>query len=170
MKAKKKKLIKQEYKPEHIPENCEPESTEEITPVPIPHKSAYTALSFILPAAVMGIMFAFHNVYPFGDTQIMVTDFWQQYYPFLSDFWHKVRGGTFAPWSWTLGAGGDYVSMVAYYMASPLNLLAVLAPHAYLREALTVILLVKIGLAGLFADFRVNERARHLLPDHGVHA
>jgi uncharacterized membrane protein YfhO/putative flippase GtrA len=95
-------------------------------------------------------MFAFHWVYPFGNRQILLTDFWQQYYPFLSDFWHKVRGGTLASWSWTLGAGSDYISMIAYYMASPLNFLAVLAPHAFLREALTFILVLKIGFAGLF--------------------
>jgi len=129
------------------------EQPEEIITAPIPHNSACTALSFILPAAIMGTMFAYHRVYPFGDTQIMVTDFWQQYYPFLSDFWHKIRGGSFAPWSWTFGAGSDYISMLAYYMASPLNLLAVLAPHAFMREALTVVLILKIGLAGLFTGF-----------------
>ena len=123
---------------------------EEIISAPIPHKGMYTALSFLLPAAYMVIMFAFHWVYPFGNRQILVTDFWQQYYSFLSDFWHKVRGGTFAPWSWTLGAGIDYISMIAYYMASPLNFLAVLFPHALLREALTYILVLKIGFAGLF--------------------
>ena len=116
----------------------------------------------------MVIMFAFHWVYPFGSRQILLTDFWQQYYPFLSDFWHKARGGTLAPWSWTLGAGSDYVSMIAYYMASPLNFLAVLAPHAFLREALTVILIVKIGFAGLFMEmflrytFRQSGRDRLL--------
>jgi len=137
MKAKKKKH-KKLIKPE------------EIIPEPIPYKRAYTALSFLLPVAYMAIIFALHRVYPFGNRQILVTDFWQQYYSFLSDFWHKVRGGTFAPWSWTLGGGSDYISMLAYYMASPLNLLTVLAPHAFLREALTVILILKIGFAGLF--------------------
>jgi uncharacterized membrane protein YfhO/putative flippase GtrA len=123
---------------------------EEIIPEPIPHKKLYTALSFLLPVAYMAIIFALHRVYPFGNRQILVTDFWQQYYAFLSDFWHKVRGGTLAPWSWTPGTGSDYISLIAYYMASPLNLLTVLAPHAYLREALTVILVLKIGFAGLF--------------------
>jgi len=125
-------------------------TSEEIISEPILHKKLYTALSFLLPAAYMVIMFAFHWVYPFGGRQILVTDFWQQYYSFLSDFWHKVRGGTLAPWSWTLGAGIDYISMIAYYMASPLNFLAVLVPHAFLREALTYILVLKIGFAGLF--------------------
>jgi uncharacterized membrane protein YfhO len=123
---------------------------EEIMPGSIPHKIVYTALSFLLPVAFMAIIFANYRVYPFGNRQILVTDFWQQYYPFLSDFWHKVRGSKFAPWSWTLGTGSDYISMYAYYMASPLNFLAVLAPHAFLREALTVILILKIGFAGLF--------------------
>jgi len=141
MKVKKKKRKK--------PEDSE-NNIEKITPDLFPHKTAYTALSFILPAVIMGIWFAIRRVYPFGNRQILVTDFWQQYYPFFSDYWHKIREGVFAPWSWTLGAGSDYISLVAYYLASPLNLLTVLAPHALLRETLTVILLLKIGFAGLF--------------------
>lgn len=41
----------------------------------------------------------------------------------------------------------------AYYMASPFNFLIALFPHAYLREVLTVFVLLRIGLAGLFMSF-----------------
>jgi len=99
---------------------------------------------------ILGTAFALHGVYPFGDRQILVTDFWQQYYPFISDYWHKLRGGHSLIWSWTAGAGHDYVAHIAYYMASPFNLLAALFPHTLLREVLTFFLLVKIGCAGLF--------------------
>ena len=107
-------------------------------------------LSAIIPVLILGTAFALHNVYPFGDRQILITDFWQQYYAFISDYWHKIRNGNSLLWSWTAGAGHDYVAHIAYYMASPFNLLAVLFPHASLREVLTVFLLFKIGLAGLF--------------------
>jgi len=46
--------------------------------------------------------------------------------------------------------GHDYLVFIAYYLASPLNLLTVVVPFDWLREAVTIILLIKIGCAGLF--------------------
>ena len=114
------------------------------------YKRLYLALSFLVPFLILGTVFALLRVYPFGDRQILITDFWQQYYPFMSDYWHKLREGSSLIWSWTAGSGGNYLPLIAYYLASPLNFLIVLFPHAWLREVLTVILLIKIGCAGLF--------------------
>jgi uncharacterized membrane protein YfhO len=115
----------------------------------------------------MGAAFALNGVYPFGGNQIIIGDFWDQYYPFISDYWHKLHEGSSLLWSWTAGAGHDYLAHIAYFMASPFNLLAALAPHALLREALTAFLLVKLGLAGLFMSIYLRYLAkRHdlLLP------
>ena len=114
-------------------------------------ESKYFILSFVLPFIILGTAFALNKVYPFGDRQILIYDFWQQYYPFLSSFWHKLREGTLSPWSWT--AGAEYLALYAYYLASPLNLLTILTPHPLLRETLTLIILIKIGLAGLFMAY-----------------
>jgi len=46
--------------------------------------------------------------------------------------------------------GHDYMAFIAYYLASPLNLLTAITPYAWLREVLTFFLLIKIGCAGLF--------------------
>ena len=110
----------------------------------------YVVLSFVFPFVILGTLLALHKVYPFGGMQIFYQDFLHQYYQFFSSFWHKLRDGTGLIWSWTAGGGHDYVSLIAYYMASPLNLLALIAPHAWLRETLMLALLVKIGCAGLF--------------------
>jgi len=113
-------------------------------------KNKYLALSFIFPVVIMGTVFALHDVFPFGNRQILIHDFHQQLYPFFSGFWNKFREFAISPWSWNAGMGHDYVAFTAYYLASPLNLLAVIMPHAWLREVLTFILLIKIGCAGLF--------------------
>ena len=107
-------------------------------------------LSGIIPVLVMGTMFAISRVFPFGTRQILVTDLWQQYYPFISEYWHRIREGGSLRWSWTAAGGHDYVAHIAYYMASPFNLLAALFPHAWLREMLTLFLLFKLGFAGFF--------------------
>jgi len=112
-------------------------------------ENTYLALSFIFPAAILGTVFALHGVYPFGNKQIMVYDFYQAAYPDISGFWHKFREGALASWSWTAGLGHDYSSyLVAPFLS--LNLLTLIAPHEWLREMLTLTLLIKIGCAGLF--------------------
>jgi uncharacterized membrane protein YfhO len=109
----------------------------------------YLALSFIFPMAILGTVYALNGVYPFGNMQILTHDFYHQDYPFFSGFWHKLRDGTVSLWSWTAGMGHDYASSLTIFL-NPLNLLALIAPHAWLREVLTLILLIKIGCAGLF--------------------
>ena len=131
-------------------------------------KHVYLALSFVFPFAIMGIAFALHGMYPFGNRLILRWDAVGQFYPFLSNFWHKFREGSLAPWSWTAGAGYDYVAFFAYYLASPLNLLAVLAPHAWLRETATLLLLIKIGCAGLFAGIFLRYTFRQYGPHCGM--
>jgi len=114
-------------------------------------------LSALIPFLLLGLTFALHNVYPFGDRQILVTDFWHQYYPFLSDHWHRLREGGSFLWSWRAGGGHDYLAHFAYYLASPLNFLIVLFPRQFLREVVTFFLLVKVGLSGLFMSLFLSR-------------
>jgi len=161
MKARKRKKQIQSNTPGKLNNKA---ITPEYAPADIGAK--YLALSFFLPFAILGTAFALHKVFPFGNRQIIIYDFYHQYYPFLSSLWHKIRDGTLSTWSWTAGAGHDYAALFSYYMASPLNFLALLLPHAWLRETLTFILLLKIGCAGLFtAMFLRNTFKQQNLPD-----
>ncbi len=110
----------------------------------------FIILAFFVPFIIMGIAFAIYEVYPFGDKQILVTDFWQQYYPFFCNFQEKLREGSSMLWSWGAGLGTNYIALIAYYLASPLNLLLYFVPTEFLREALTVSLMIKVGCAGAF--------------------
>lgn len=113
-------------------------------------KQRFIIVAFFLPFLIMGIAYASFKVFPFGDQQILVTDFWQQYYPFFCDFQSKLQEGSSMLWSWGTGLGTNYVALISYYLASPMNLLLFLVPHEFLREALTVFLMAKIGCAGMF--------------------
>lgn len=107
-------------------------------------------LSFCIPMLLLAVGFVLQQVHPFGDRQILVTDFWHQYYPFLRLLHEKLRSGGSLLYTWESGMGTNFLSIFAYYAASPLNLLTVLVPESILREAVTVVLLLKIGCAGLF--------------------
>ena len=107
-------------------------------------------LSFCLPFLISGIALAIAGLYPFGDGQIMAHDGWHQYYPFFRAFREKLLTGGSLQYTWDVGAGTGYASLYAYYLASPLNLLAVLVPASLLRELFAFLTVLKLGLAGLF--------------------
>ncbi len=107
-------------------------------------------LSFIIPFLVMLYAFAQFEVYPFGDKQILVTDLWHQYFPFFREMQEKLKDFSSLLYSWHTGLGTNFLSIISYYGASPLNLLSIFFPMASSREVLTLFLMIKIGCAGLF--------------------
>ena len=107
-------------------------------------------LAFLLPFIFLGIGFAKQEIHPFGDQQFLVTDLWHQYYPFFQILQDKITSGGSLLYSWRSGLGTNFLAMMSYYAASPLNFLSFLIPKAYLREGLTVILMLKFSFAGFF--------------------
>ncbi len=88
----------------------------------------YLGLAFFIPFAMMFVCFAVAGVQPFGNNQILVTDLWHQYYPFLVDFHDKLQHGGSMLWTWRSGGGTNYIPLMAYYLASPLNFFSILVP------------------------------------------
>lgn len=113
-------------------------------------KYKFVLLAFLLPFLFMFVAFAIKGVSPFGSNQILVTDLWHQYYPFLVDFQYKLHTGGSLLWTWKTGAGTNFIALMSYYLCSPLNFLSVFIPSSWLREFLYVITCVKIGCAGAF--------------------
>ncbi len=44
------------------------------------------------------------------------------------------RSGSGLLYTWSIGMGMDYLGLISYYLASPLNLLSVLVPEGWLLE------------------------------------
>lgn len=114
-------------------------------------------MAFTVPFIIMFMAFAWLKIYPFGDRQILVVDAWNQYYPFLVELGRKLKGGESLLYCWRLGLGSDFASLIAYYLASPLNLLIVFFPADWLREAFTMFILIKAGLAGSSCAYALNK-------------
>ena len=107
-------------------------------------------LSFFIPAVIMTYAFSLNKIHPFGDQQILVVDLWHQYYPFFKVVREKlVTHGSFL-YSWENGLGTNFLSLISYYAASPLNWLSVFFDGDHIRDALTFILVMKIGFSGMF--------------------
>ena len=126
-------------------------NTESSTPLRRSYKERLPLLlSFCLPFLISGIILAFAGLYPFGGGQIMAHDGWHQYYPFFRAFREKLLTGGSLQYTWDVGAGTGYLSLFAYYLASPLNVLSLLVPASLLRELFAFLTVLKLGLAGLF--------------------
>ena len=113
--------------------------------------SLYFILAFVISAVIMSIAMAEEGIRPFkGNNQMLVVDLWHQYYPFFRVEREKLlTGGSFF-YSWQNGLGSNFISLISYYAMSPLNWLSVFWDGDHVREALTVILIMKIGFAGAF--------------------
>lgn len=114
-------------------------------------------IAFMVPFGILSLSFALLGIYPFGNRQVLVIDAWNQYYPFLVELNRKLRSGESLLYSWRLGMGSDFVSLMAYYLASPLNLLLILFPESILKEIFTLFILIKTGLAGSFCACALNR-------------
>ena len=110
----------------------------------------YIILAFMVPVLIVVLAFAVVGIYPFGDNQIAVIDMYHQYVPFLSELQNKLHEGGSLFYSWDGAGGYNFWNLIAYYGASPANILLMLFPENLIMEAVTVILLIKIGLAGSF--------------------
>ncbi len=122
----------------------------------------FLVLSFIVPFLILGYMFVRADIYPFGDRQVLYSDCKQQYLPFLKEFQRKLQSGDSMFYSWHSGMGTNFLAMIGYYISSPLNLLTLFVPIKYIREAMAVIIMTKVGLASLFtAVFLKNVYKRN---------
>lgn len=106
-------------------------------------------MAFFIPFVICVIICIGNGVYPFGDNCILHVDMYHQYCPFFTEFLNKLRTGGSLQYSWKLGLGSDFVSLYAYYLASPLNFLIVLCPKKYVIEFMTLLILLKIAAGGL---------------------
>ena len=110
----------------------------------------YLALAFLVPFVGMLFVMIISGYEPFGKYSMLYSDMYHQYYPFFVAFRKALLSGESLLYSWNVGMGMDYLGLISYYLASPLNLLSVLVPEAWLLEFFSLLMPVKLGLAGLF--------------------
>ena len=109
------------------------------------------ALAFGIPVGLMLIVMLIAGSEPFGgDVSMLYSDMYHQYFPFWVEFGRAIRNGEGLLWNWAAGMGMDYLSLISYYLASPLNLISALVPESLSLEVYSLLMPVKLGLASLF--------------------
>ena len=110
----------------------------------------YLTLAFALPCVGMLINMLIRGSEPFGSLTMLYSDMYHQYYPFFVAFRKALLSGDSLLYTWDIGMGMDYLGLISYYLASPLNLLSILVPESWLLEFYSLLMPVKLGFAGLF--------------------
>ena len=103
----------------------------------------FTFVGFLMVMIVKGLC-------PFGDSAMLYSDAYHQYYPFFLAFRRAIHSGESLLYSWDVGLGMDYLGLIAYYLASPLNLLSVILPESWMLPYFSLLVPLKLGLASMF--------------------
>lgn len=114
-------------------------------------------LAFLLPVVIMTIAFALVKVYPFGDQSAFIIDGVHQYLGFYEEMIHQLQTGSIFGYS-NHALGYSFYSLFTYYLTSPFNLLVLLLQlFMNINEAVTCVILVKIGLIGVCMTWYVKK-------------
>ena len=120
-------------------------------------KRNYLALAFAFPFLGMLFVMLISQYEPFGKYAILYSDMYHQYYPFFVEFRRALLSGESLLYNWSVGLGMDYLGLISYYLASPLNLLCVLVPEGWLLEFFSLLMPLRLGLAGLSFGYMLEK-------------
>lgn len=118
------------------------------------HKFRYL-LVFLIPIVLLLVnLLILKLMHPssdiFSSDQILVADLSSQYGSLFSYLKDVLSGDASIFYSFSKNLGGSMMSTFCYYLASPLNLLLMLVPKSHVVDMMFFLILVKIGLCGLF--------------------
>ena len=110
----------------------------------------YLAVAFLMPFVGLLLLRLICTVTYNGEYSMLYSDCYHQYYPFFVAYRKALLSGESLLYSWSVGMGLDYLGLISYYLASPLNLLSVLVPEGWLLGYFSLLMPVKLSLASFF--------------------
>lgn len=120
--------------------------------------AALLIFAFCIPVLLFICVMILCRITPFGDKTLLIWDADGQYSAFLAAARRIVTGQADPLYSLEKGAGSSLAGLIAYYMASPLNVLTILFAPGDVVSAFHGIVLVKIGLSGLTFMILLHRR------------
>lgn len=106
------------------------------------------ALGVLVPGLVFLCAAAMLRLWPFGGNVQTDPDLIHQYFPFAAELRRKLAGGELPFFSFSGGLGYNLWATIAYYAASPLNLLLALVPESGVCDFVMDMILFKCALCG----------------------
>ena len=117
----------------------------------------YLLIAFFIPVVSIMMIQLCGGYQPFGDRSMLYSDMYHQYYPFFVSFRRALLSGNSLLYNWDVGMGMEYLGLMSYYLASPLNLLSILVPEGWLLGYFSLLVPMKLGFASLFFAFMLKK-------------
>lgn len=123
-------------------------------------KNAIVLLAGVIPACFLLGVWITEKIGPFGGNSLTMVDSLHQYLPFFSDFYDKLKNEGSLFYTWNIGLGSNLLSVIAYYIACPINLLVVLFKQEHLYIAMSLFISIKIVLSGMTFAYYMKEKCK----------
>ena len=117
----------------------------------------FRLLSFLIPLLLFYLVFIIRKIYPFGNGTVLVLDLNAQYVYFFEALRDAIFGENSLIYSFERAMSGEFLGILAYYLASPLSFIVALFPKGNIQEAILLIILAKCGLCGLNANIYLTK-------------
>ena len=126
--------------------------------------ACFAIASLIVAGAVLA-GFVVLGIWPFGDHTLLIVDSIHQYLPFYSVMQRKLAGGDSLLYSFSGGFGFNFLSTIAYYLASPINLFMAFIPNGNVCDFMDFAILIKLALCGGAFAWKLSDEGKDsLLP------
>lgn len=117
-------------------------------------------LSFGVVAVFMLIVMIVANVAPFGTNAFTKVDSIHQYIPFMADYQSKLKEGGSFLYTWKVGGGINFMSLLLYYLASPLNLILIFFSKEGTTAAFSILVAFKIAFSAWAFTYMLSRRKK----------
>ena len=75
--------------------------------------------AFFIPLCLMWLIYIAMEVWPFGESSVLVLDLNGQYVYFFEELRHKIATGGSLMYSWSRALGGEFMGIYAYTSPAP---------------------------------------------------
>jgi len=130
-----------------------------------PKKRLLYLASGLIPCALLLAALACTGAIPFGEESLLWRDAEIQYIDFVAYLRLLLRGEGDFLYSFSKNLGGEMVSLISYYLASPFNLLFAFASDENLPAVFTLVMVLKLSVCGV-TFFHASSR---LYGCRGIH-
>lgn len=120
------------------------------------HKYKNYIIVTFLATIIFLLFLKLNNIHPFGDISLSRTDSFAQYQPLLFNFIASIKNHTLYSYSFNIGLGTPLAFTYIYYLASPLNIIALLFNN--INDMCFVLTLIRIILTSIFAKFYLSKK------------
>jgi uncharacterized membrane protein YfhO len=108
----------------------------------------YVFLAFLCSAVLMLLVYYCFDLIPFGNCTVLRMDLYHQYGPLFAELYDRLTKFKSLIYSWNTGGGGTFLGNYYNYLSSPIgDIIALIAGHDKIPEAIGAMVLIKNGLA-----------------------